>query len=109
MKQLHTDDIVAGDGQIMRRQMVENFETIQQELGDLRREIYSEEQDRKSEDTKLNDRIDGLDNLDEQKATHDDLQDVKDDLQDRINHLYAGDPRTIKAVVEEILKEKGVI
>lgn len=39
MKQLHTDDIVAGDGQIMRRQMVENFEIIQQELDDLRGEI----------------------------------------------------------------------
>ena len=31
MKQLHTTDIVAGDGQKMRQQMAENFEIIQQE------------------------------------------------------------------------------
>ena len=50
-----------------------------------------------------------LDNLDKQKATHDDLQAVRSELQQRINHLYAGDPRTIKTVVKEILEEKGVI
>lgn len=50
-----------------------------------------------------------LDNLDKQKATHDDLQAVRSELQHRINHLYAGDPRTIKTVVKEILEEKGVI
>ena len=44
-----------------------------------------------------------------QKATHDDLQAVRSELQQRINHLYAGDPRTIKTVVKEILEEKGVI
>ena len=50
-----------------------------------------------------------LDNLDKQKATHDDLQAVRSELQQRINHLYAGDPRTIKTVVKEILEEKGVV
>ncbi len=35
MKKLHTTDIVAGDGQIMRQQMVENFEIIQQVLNDI--------------------------------------------------------------------------
>ena len=50
-----------------------------------------------------------LDNLDKQKASHDDLQAVRSELQQRINHLYAGDPRTIKTVVKEILEEKGVI
>lgn len=39
MKQLHTDDIVAGDGQIMRRQMIDNFKIIDQEINDLRGEI----------------------------------------------------------------------
>ncbi len=50
-----------------------------------------------------------LDNLDKQKATHDDVEGLRKDLQSRINHLYAGDPQTIKAVVTEILEEKGVI
>lgn len=50
-----------------------------------------------------------LDNLDKQKATHDDVEGLRKDLQSRINHLYAGNPQTIKAVVTEILEEKGVI
>ena len=95
------------------RKLIENFKAIQQEFTDLRGEIDSEEQDRKSEDNKLNDRIDDtntrLDNLDKQKATHDDVEGLRKDLQSRINHLYAGDPRTIKTVVQEILEEKGVI
>ena len=86
---------------------------IEQAANDLRGEIDSEEQDRKSEDNKLNGRIDAtntrIDNLDKQKATHDNLQAVRSELQQRINHLYAGDPRTIKTVVKEILEEKGVI
>ena len=88
------------------RQLIENFKAIEQEDNDLQREIDSE-------DNKLNGRIDDtntrLDKLDEQKATHDDVEGLRKDLQSRINHLYAGDPQTIKAVVTEILEEKGVI
>lgn len=106
MKPLHTDDIVAGDGQIMRRQIIENFKAIQQEFDDFRGEIDSE-------DNKLNGRIDDtntrLNKLDEQKATHDDVEGLRKDLQSRINHLYAGDPQTIKAIITEIMEEKGVI
>lgn len=108
----HKHDISL-DGQEMRNQMIENFEAIEQAANDLQGEIDSEEQDRKSEENKLNGRIDAtntrIDNLDKQKATHDDLQAVRSELQQRINHLYAGDPRTIKTVVKEILEEKGVI
>lgn len=97
----------------LTRGLQEDFKAIQQEFDDLRGEIDSEEQDRKSEDNKLNGRIDDtnacLDNLDKQKATHDDVEGLRKDLQSRINHLYAGDPQTIKAVVTEILEEKGVI
>lgn len=39
MKQLHTTDIVAGDGQKMRQQMVENFEAIEQAINDLQGQI----------------------------------------------------------------------
>ena len=39
MKQLHTTDIGAGDGQKMRQQMVENFEAIEQAINDLQGQI----------------------------------------------------------------------
>ena len=93
----HVEDLATNSK--LPGQLMENFKVI--------------EQDRKSEDTKINGRIDDintrLDNLNKQKATHDDLQAVRSELQQRINHLYAGDPRTIKTVVKEILEEKGVI
>lgn len=50
-----------------------------------------------------------IDEVNQRKATHDDVEELRQSLQQRINHLYAGDPSTIKTVVEEILEEKGVI
>lgn len=50
-----------------------------------------------------------LNQLEQEKATRDEVEEIRQELQQRINHLYAGDPRTIKAVVKEILEEKGVI
>ena len=50
-----------------------------------------------------------LNQLEQEKATHDEVKEMRQELQQRINHLYAGDPRTIKTVVKEILEEKGVI
>ena len=100
----HVEDLTTNSK--LPGQLTENFKAIEQAANDLQGEIDSEEQDRKSEENKLNGRID---NLDKQKATHDDLQAVQSELQQRINHLYAGDPQTIKAVVTEILEEKGVI
>lgn len=50
-----------------------------------------------------------LDQLEQEKATHDEVKEIRQELQQRINHLYAGNPQTIKAVVTEILEEKGVI
>ena len=107
----HVEDLATNSK--LPGQLTEDMKAIQQEFTDLRGEIDSEEQDRKSEENKLNGRIDAtntrIDNLDKQKATHDDLQAIQSELQQRINHLYAGDPQTIKAVVTEILEEKGVI
>ena len=107
----HVEDLTTNSK--LPGQLTENFKAIEQAANDLQGEIDSEEQDRKSEENKLNGRIDAtntrIDNLDKQKATHDDLQAVQSELQQRINHLYAGDPRTIKTVVKEILEEKGVI
>lgn len=60
MKQLHTDDIVAGDGQIMRRQMIENFEAIEQEDKNDDQALSDEVADRKKGDGNLQRQIDDL-------------------------------------------------
>lgn len=60
MKKLHTTDIVAGDGQIMRKQMVENFEIIQQEDVKDDANLIKEGKDRKDVDDKLQGRINSL-------------------------------------------------
>ena len=76
-----------------------NFQKIQEEDS---KDDLAFDKFQKDTNTRLN-------QLEQEKATHDDLQAVRSELQHRINHLYAGDPQTIKAVVTEILEEKGVI
>lgn len=78
-----------------RETVSENFRKIQATLNNFQKQI-----------DKVNDR---LDKLDAEKATHDDMEELRQSLQQRINHLYSGDPRTIKAVVTEVLEENGVI
>lgn len=78
MKKLHTTDIVAGDGQIMRQQMVENFEIIQQEDVKDDTNLVQEGKDRKDTDDKLQGRI----NLLNQQVT---------DLKDQVKQLKADD------------------
>ena len=78
MKQLHTTDIVAGDGQIMRQQIVENFEIIQQEDVKDDSNLVQEGKDRKDSDDKLQDRINSLN----QQVT---------DLKAQVKHLQADD------------------
>lgn len=64
--------------------------------------------------TVLNQRID---ELNQRKATHDDVADlrkemhqIRDDWHDRASHIALGtDIETTKAVVEQILQEKGMI
>ena len=58
-----------------------------------------------------------MDQLDQEKATHDDVNDlrnemyqIRDDWHDRTSHIARGtDVETTKAVVEQILQEKGLI
>ena len=88
----HVEDLTTNSK--LPGQLTENFKAIEQAANDLQGEIDSEER---------------IDNLDKQKATHDEVKEIRQELQQRINHLYAGDPRTIKTVVKEILEEKGVI
>ena len=110
MKQLHTTDIVAGDGQKMRQQMVENFEIIQQEDVKDDSNLVQEVQDRKDADNSLQKQIDKvndrLDKLDAEKATHDDLEELREELLKKIKHIILGtDEETVKAVIEEMKKE----
>lgn len=58
-----------------------------------------------------------MDRLDNEKATHDDVNglrkemyQIRDDWHDRASHIARGtDVETTKAVVEQILQEKGLI
>lgn len=60
---------------------------------------------------------DRLDKLDAEKATHDDVEElrgemykIRDNWNDRASHIARGtDIETTKAVVEQILQEKGMI
>lgn len=73
-----------------------------------------EAQNREIADGKLDNR---LNRLDQEKATHDDVNDlrgemyqIRDDWHDRASHIARGtDVETTKAVVEQILQEKGLI
>lgn len=90
-----------------RETISKNFQTIQSE-------------DAKDDGTftkyqkETNDR---LDKLDAEKATHDDVEglreemyQIRDDWHDRASHIARGtDIETTKAVVEQILQEKGLI
>lgn len=88
-------------------QLADNFKQIQTE-------------DEKDDDTfakyqkETNDR---LDKLDAEKATHDDVEglrkemyQIRDSWHDRASHIARGtDIETTKAVVEQILQEKGLM
>ena len=114
----HVEDLTTNSK--LPGQLTENFKAIEQEDKDDDQAFVKEVQDRKDADiSEQTDRKKGDGNLQGQinkindslknKATFDDLTETKNELQQRINHLYAGDPRTIKTVVKEILEEKGVI
>ena len=51
-----------------------------------------------------------LDNLDKQKATHDEVEAAKDEWKKKIEHVALGtDYETVEQAVMQILKEKGMI
>lgn len=93
-------------GRKFRQQLINNLTIIQNEdnKDDNLRDRQYKELTRRIEE--INTR---LDQFEQEKATHDEVKEMRQELQQRINHLYAGDPRTIKTVVKEILEEKGVI
>lgn len=86
-----------------RETISKNFQKIQAARNDLQKQI---------------DKVNGrLDKLDTEKATHDDVEglrdemyQIRDDWHDRASHIARGtDIETTKAVVEQILQEKGLI
>lgn len=91
----HKHDISL-DGQEMRNQMIENFEAIEQYFLDINKELAS-----------YNDHIS---KLERNSATHDEVKQVSQEWHDRTSHIARGtDIATTRAVVEQILHEKGMI
>lgn len=47
-----------------------------------------------------------MDHLDQEKATHDDVNDLRDELLKKIKHIILGtDEETVKTVIQEMKKE----
>ncbi len=103
----HVEDLTTNSK--LPGQLTEDFKAIEQEDHNDDQALSDEIADRKKGDEGLQGEINKINDSLKNKATFDDLTETKNDLQQRINHLYAGDPRTIKTVVKEILEEKGVI
>ena len=103
------------------RGLQEDFKAIEQEDQQDDQALAKETQDREDADKKLDGRIDDangrMDQLDNEKATHEDVNglrkemyQIRDDWHDRASHIALGtDVETTKAVVEQILQEKGMI
>lgn len=103
---LNTTDIPV-DGQMMRQVISNNFKQVQSEDAKDDGAFQKFQSDANSR----------MDQLDKEKATHDDVNDlrnemyqIRDDWHDRASHIARGtDVETTKAVVEQILQEKGLI
>lgn len=72
--------------------------------------LAKETQDRENADKGLSERIDDanerMDQLDQEKATHDDVNDLRDELLKKIKHIILGtDEETVKTVIQEMKKE----
>lgn len=101
--------------------VTEDMRAIEAHDADDHETFNQEVQDRKDADKDFQDQIDKvnerLDKLDAEKATHDDVEglrkemyQIRDDWHDRASHIARGtDIETTKAVVEQILQEKGLI
>lgn len=103
---LNTTDIPV-DGQMMRQVISNNFKQVQAEDAKDDGAFQKFQSDANSR----------MDQLDQEKATHNDVNDlrnemykIRDDWHDRASHIARGtDVETTKAVVEQILQEKGLI
>lgn len=103
VEDLRTDSKLIGNLQ-------EDFKAIEHEDQQDDQALAKETQDREDADKKLDGRIDDANNrmgqLDKEKATHDDVNDLRDELLKKIKHIIMGtDEETIKTVIQEMKKE----
>ena len=101
----HVEDLTTNSK--LPGQLTEDFKAIEQALSD-------EVTDRKKGDGNLQGQIDELQErcqkLEDDKATHDEVRQVSQEWNKRTSHIARGtDIATTKAVVEQILQEKGLI
>ena len=93
---LHTTDLPLVINRKFYNDLVENFQWIEQYYLDVNKELAS-----------YNDRIS---KLEKNSATHEEVTQVSQEWHDRASHIARGtDIATTKAVVEQILQEKGMI
>lgn len=94
----HVEDLTTNSK--LPGQLTEDFKAIEQALSD-------EVADRKKGDDGLEKRIK---KLEDNSATHDEVKQVSQEWNNRASHIARGtDIATTKAVVEQILQEKGLI
>lgn len=90
----HVEDLTTNSK--LPGQLTENFKAIEQYFLDINKELAS-----------YNDHIS---KLEQNSATHDEVKQVSQEWNNRASHIARGtDIATTKAVVEQILQEKGLI
>ena len=90
----HVEDLTTNSK--LPGQLTEDFKAIEQYFLDINKEL-----------TSYNDRIS---KLEQNSATHEEVTQVSQEWHDRASHIARGtDIATTKAVVEQILQEKGLI
>lgn len=128
MKQIADAIRHKGYGKDVREAIAQGMEAYDRVSGELFDRMHKVEEktdqeikDRKDADKDLQAQIDKandrLDELDAEKATHDDVERLRDEMyqirdswHDRASHIARGtDIETTKAVVEQILQEKGLM
>lgn len=94
----HVEDLTTNSK--LPGQLTEDFKAIEQALSD---EVAA----RQSADDELQERCQ---KLEQTSATHDEVKQVSQEWNNRASHIARGtDIATTKAVVEQILQEKGLI
>ncbi|KRL92320.1 hypothetical protein FC43_GL001974 [Limosilactobacillus ingluviei DSM 15946] len=103
-----------GYGKDVREAIAQGMELYDRTSGELFKRMKKVEEKtdqeieiRKKDNDKLTTR---LDNLDKQKATHDEVKAAKGEWKTKIEHVALGtDYATVEKAVEQILQEKGLI
>lgn len=101
----HVEDLTTNSK--LPGQLTEDFKVIEQEDKDDDQALSDEVAARQSADDDLEKRIK---KLEDNSATHDEVKQVSQEWHDRASYIARGtDIPTTRAVVEQILHEKGMI